>query len=160
MMMSASALGEDQERCRAAGMDRFITKPIQREALFTAIAELRGLEGPAELPPELAGRPAFLSGLGDDINLARKLVSIFLEQSPRLMSDIRAAIAAGDASELRRAAHALKGTISNFPLGPARGAAAQMETFGYDGDLAGAREALPLLEQEVERLQSLLPAMI
>ena len=158
--MSASALGEDQERCRAAGMDRFITKPIQREALFTAIAELRGLEGPAELPPELAGRPAFLSGLGDDIDLARKLVSIFLEQSPRLMSDIRAAIAAGDASELRRAAHALKGTISNFPLGPARGAAAQMETFGYDGDLAGAREALPLLEQEVERLQSLLPAMI
>jgi hypothetical protein len=35
-----------------------------------------------------------------------------------------------------------------------------MESFGYDGDLAGARGALPLLEQEVERLQALLPAMI
>ena len=158
--MSASALGEDQERCRAAGMDRFITKPIQREALFRAIAELRGQEGPAELPPELAGRPAFLSGLGDDLDLARKLVSIFLEQSPRLITDIRTAVAAGDATALRRAAHALKGTISNFPPGPARGAAAQMETFGYDGDLDRARAALPLLEQEVERLQSLLPAMI
>jgi HPt (histidine-containing phosphotransfer) domain-containing protein len=141
-------------------MDRFITKPINRAALFTTIAELRGLEGPAPLPPELAGRPAFLSGLGDDIELARKLVSIFLEQSPRLMTDIRSAVNAGDAQALRRAAHALKGTISNFPLGPARGEAAKMETFGYDGDLASARDALPLLEQEVERLKSLLPAMI
>ena len=158
--MSASALGEDQERCRAAGMDRFITKPIHREALFHAIGELRGPEGPAALPPELAGRPAFLSGLGDDIELARKLVSIFLEQSPRLMTDIRSAVNAGDAQALRRAAHALKGTISNFPVGPARGAAAQMETFGYDADIDSARAALPVLEQEVERLQSLLPAMI
>ena len=158
--MSASALGEDQERCKAAGMDRFITKPIQREALFAAIEELRGLEGPAELPPELAGRPAFLSGLGDDIELARKLVSIFLEQSPRLMNEIRAAVAARDAQALRRAAHALKGTISNFPVGAARAEAAKMETFGHDGDLDSARAALPALEQEVERLQSLLPAMI
>ena len=158
--MSASALGEDQERCRASGMDRFITKPINRAALFATIAELRGLEGPAPLPPELAGRPAFLSGLGDDLELARKLVSIFLEQSPRLMTDIRSAVDAGDAQGLRRAAHALKGTISNFPLGPARGEAAKMETFGYDGDLDGAREALPLLEQELDRLKSLLPAMI
>ncbi len=158
--MSASALGEDQERCRAAGMDRFITKPVLRDVLFSAIEELRGLEGPAQLPPELAGRPAFLSGLGDDIELARKLVSIFLEQSPRLVAEIRSAIAAGDAASLRRSAHALKGTISNFPLGAARGVAAEMETFGYDGNIDAAREAFPVLEQEVERLQSLLPSMI
>jgi CheY-like chemotaxis protein len=158
--MSASALGEDQERCRAAGMDRFITKPLQRDVLFGAIDELRGLEGPAELPPELAGRPAFLSGLGDDIELARRLVSIFLQQSPRLMNEIRAAVAAGDAPALRKSAHALKGTISNFPPGPARAVAAKMESYGYDGDLDAARASLSALEQEVERLQSLLPAMI
>ena len=35
-----------------------------------------------------------------------------------------------------------------------------METFGYDGNIDAAREAFPTLEQEVERLQSLLPAMI
>ena len=158
--MSASALGEDQERCRAAGMDRFITKPLQRDVLFGAIDELRGLEGPAELPPELAGRPAFLSGLGDDIELARRLVSIFLQQSPRLMNEIRAAVAAGDAPALRKSAHALKGTISNFPPGPARAVAAKMESYGYDGDLDAARASLSALEQEVGRLQSLLPAMI
>jgi CheY-like chemotaxis protein len=159
--MTASALVEDEERCRTAGMDRFVTKPINKYALFSAIDELRGGEGgPAALPPELAGRPAFLSGLGDDVDLARKLVSIFLEQSPKLMDQIRDAIDTDDAPALRRAAHALKGTISNFPLGPARGAAAQMEGLGFDGDLAGAREALPLLQQEVDRLTALLPAMI
>ena len=159
--MTASALVEDEERCRAAGMDRFVSKPINKYTLFTAIDELRGVEpGTTALPPELAGRPAFLSGLGDDVELARKLVSIFLEQSPKLVTQIRAAIDADDAQALRRAAHALKGTISNFPLGPARGAAATMEGFGFDGDLAGARDAFPVLEQEVERLKTLLPAMI
>jgi signal transduction histidine kinase/DNA-binding NarL/FixJ family response regulator len=159
--MTASALVEDEERCRAAGMDRFVTKPINKHALFTAIDELRGVEpGTTALPPELAGRPAFLSGLGDDVELARKLVSIFLEQSPKLMTQIREALDADDPQALRRAAHALKGTISNFPLGPARGEASKMETLGFDGDMAAAREALPVLEQEVERLKTLLPAMI
>ena len=159
--MTASALVEDEERCRAAGMDRFVTKPINKHLLFSAIDELRGVEpGSTALPPELAGRPAFLSGLGDDVELARKLVSIFLEQSPKLMTQIREALDADDAAALRRAAHALKGTISNFPLGPARGEASKMETLGFDGNLPAAREAFPVLEQEVERLKTLLPAMI
>ncbi|HVL66555.1 MAG TPA: ATP-binding protein [Vicinamibacterales bacterium] len=158
--MTASALSDEQERCRTAGMDRFITKPIARAALFRAVEELSGESAPADVPPELAGRPAFLAGLGDDVELARKLVEIFLEQSPRLMTEIREAIDASDAQALRRAAHALKGTISNFPSGPARGIAAQMEAIGYDGDLAAAREALPTLEHEVDRLKVLLPALI
>ena len=112
------------------------------------------------MPPELAGRPGFLAGLGDDVELARKLVDIFIQQSPSLMDAIRAAIDAEDAAALRRAAHALKGTIGNFPAGPARGVAARMEGIGFDADFAAARETLPLLEQEVERLKTLLPGLI
>ena len=158
--MTASALSDEQDRCRAAGMDRFITKPIARAALFRAVEELTVDSNPTEVPPELAGRPAFLAGLGDDVELARKLVDIFIEQSPKLMEQIRDAISAGDTTALRRAAHALKGTISNFPSGRARGVAARMEGIGFDGDIEAAREALPQLEQEVERLKTVLPALI
>lgn len=112
------------------------------------------------MPPELAGRAAFLAGLGDDVELARRLVEIFVGQSKTLMDQVRAAIEAGDAEALRRAAHALKGTISNFPPGPARLVASRMETLGFDKDLVGARAALPELEREVQRLRELLPALI
>jgi CheY-like chemotaxis protein len=52
--------GPCSERCRDAGMDRFITKPIARAALFRAVEELRVDSSPTEVPPELAGHPAFL----------------------------------------------------------------------------------------------------
>ncbi|HJR61331.1 MAG TPA: ATP-binding protein [Vicinamibacterales bacterium] len=157
--MSASALADEQAHCRDAGMDCFVSKPIAREALFSAVEELAAGSTFGGIPPELAGRPGFLAGLGDDIELARKLVELFVQQSPALMNQIRAAIEAQDAPALRRAAHALKGTISNFPTGPARGVAARMEGIGFDGDFEAARQTLPLLEQEVDRLKTLLPGL-
>ncbi len=158
--MSASSLADEQQRCRDSGMDRFLSKPIERQALFAAVEDLGESSAFGGLPPELAGRASFLAGLGDDVELARKLVQIFLEHSPVLIDQIRAAIEAHDATALRRAAHALKGTISNFPTGPARGVAATMEGIGYDGNLDAARETLPILEREVERLRTVLPALV
>ena len=158
--MTASALSDEHDRCRDAGMDRFITKPFSRPVLFSAVEELSSTAQPALMPPELAGRAAFLAGLGDDEELARRLVELFVEQSGSLIEQVRAAIDTGDAEGLRRAAHALKGTISNFPPGPARIIAARMETLGFDKDLVGAREALPELAREVQRLRELLPALI
>jgi HPt (histidine-containing phosphotransfer) domain-containing protein len=141
-------------------MDRFVSKPIARDTLFNTLEEL-SLQAPsAAVPPELAGRPAFLAGLGDDVVLARRLVEIFVEQSAGLMGQVRAAIAAGDATALRKAAHALKGTIGNFPEGSAHAVATRMEGIAVAGDLAAAGDALPLLEQEVDRLKTLLPSLI
>lgn len=158
--MTASALADDPDRCLAAGVDRFVTKPIGRDLLFAIVEELGTESAPGSVPPELAGRQAFLAGLGDDRALARKLIELFMTQSPTLLERIRAAIDAGDSEALRRAAHALKGTISNFPAGPACGVAARMEVIGFDGDLAAAREALPMLEEEVERLRSVLRSLV
>jgi CheY-like chemotaxis protein len=158
--MTASAMPQDAERCRAAGIDRFATKPVNRELLFRLVEDLSATSESVLVPPELAGRAGFLAGLGDDMDLARKLIEIFIGQSPRLMAEIQAAIEKEDTDALRRAAHALKGTISNFPSGPARDVAARMEMIGFDGDIAAAREVYPLLEREVERLKTLLPTLV
>jgi signal transduction histidine kinase/CheY-like chemotaxis protein/HPt (histidine-containing phosphotransfer) domain-containing protein len=158
--MTASALADDPDRCARAGMDRFLTKPIPRELLFQTVEELGTGSSPGSVPAELAGRPAFIAGLGGDVALARRLVDLFIEQCPKLMDAIREAIDAGDGERLRRSAHTLKGTISNFPAGPARGVAARMEVIGIDGDLTAARDVYPILEREVERLKQVLPSLV
>jgi HPt (histidine-containing phosphotransfer) domain-containing protein len=69
-----------------------------------------------------------------------------------LMQDIRAAIDAGDAGALGRAAHALKGMISNFCAPAAQEAALVVERAGKGGDLAGAPRAAGTLSEELEAL--------
>ncbi|PYR77148.1 MAG: hypothetical protein DMF86_10020 [Acidobacteria bacterium] len=159
--MTASTMAHDAERSAAAGMDELLTKPIARERLYRAVESLaRDRASAAAPPPELAGRAAFLEGLGNDVDLARKLVDIFLSDSDRLLSDISTAIANEDAETLRRATHTLRGSVGNFPAGGARDAASRMELIGFDADFEAARGVFPILEREVERLKSLLPALI
>jgi PAS domain S-box-containing protein len=159
--MTASVMSKDLEQCQAAGIDEELIKPIARERLFRMVESLATDTEPSLLPPpELAGRAAFLDGLGNDLNLAKRLIDLFLQDSGRLMDDIRRAIADRDADALRRSAHTLKGSVSNFPAGAARDTAARMETIGFDGDCDAAREIFPLLEREIERLRGLLPTLI
>ncbi len=158
--MTASLIAEDVDRSTGAGIDELLTKPIARERLYTAVESLAMDRATAPPPPELAGRAAFLEGLGNDVDLARRLVDVFFAQSSTLLSDLSRAIAESDADLLRRAAHTLKGSVSNFPAGGARDAASRMELVGFDGDFDTAREVLPILEKEIERLKSLLPALI
>ena len=158
--MTASMLTDDHQRCLDAGMDRLITKPIVRDVLFRSVEELSMQSSPAELPPELAGRAAFLAGLAGDGALVEKLVGLFVQQTPVLMTELRTAIRDEDAPALLRAAHALKGTISTFPAGPAQAEAARMEAIGRAGDFPAARAALPLLDGEMERFRALLPVLL
>jgi len=159
--MTASVLAKDLERSIEAGVDECLVKPIARERLYEVVEAL-AVDGelPAPPPPELAGRTQFLEGLGNDLDLARKLVDLFLQESARLMDEMSRAIADCDAERLQKTAHTLKGSVSNFPAGAARDAAARMELIGFDGDFEAAREVFPILEREIERLRSLLPALI
>lgn len=159
--MTASVMSKDLEQCHAAGIDEALIKPIARERLFRMVESLATDTEPSVLPPpELAGRAAFLEALGNDLNLAKRLIDLFLQDSGRLLEDIRRAIDARDAAALRRAAHTLKGSVSNFPAGAARDTAARMEAIGFDGDCDTAREVFPILEKEIERLRGLLPSLI
>ncbi|MEO6237175.1 MAG: ATP-binding protein [Vicinamibacterales bacterium] len=159
--MTASVMSRDLDLCHAAGIDEVLIKPIARERLFRMVEGLASDSEPAVLlPPELAGRAAFLKGLGNDISLARRLIDVFLTDSRRLLDEVNGAIDSGDADRLRLAAHTLKGSLSNFPTGAARDTAARMETIGRDADFAAAREIFPTLEKEIERLRALLPTLI
>jgi CheY-like chemotaxis protein len=159
--ITASVMSEDPEQVQEAGIDETLIKPIGRERLFGLVENLAADSGIAVVPPpELAGRDAFLEGLGNDTTLARRLIDLFMQDSTKLVDDISRAIASRDAERLRRAAHTLKGSVSNFPAGTAREIAARMEAIGLDGDFEAAEETFPALEKEIDRLRSVLPTLV
>ncbi|MGA8363247.1 MAG: ATP-binding protein, partial [Solirubrobacteraceae bacterium] len=158
--MTASAMAKDSQPVQNAGIDETLIKPIAQERLFGLVESLASDTGIAVItPPELAGRDAFLEGLGHDTTLARRLIELFMQDSGTLMDDIARAIATRDADRLRRAAHTLSGSVSAFPAGDARDTAARMEAIGLDGDFDAAEDTFPTLEREIERLRSVLSTL-
>ena len=93
---------------------------------------------------------------GDEA-LLKELIEVFVEEYPGWLADLKAAVAAGDAVWVRRAAHTIKGAVDNCGAGSAYDAAFRLERMAGDGRLAGAEEAAGNLDQEIQRL---LPAMM
>jgi HPt (histidine-containing phosphotransfer) domain-containing protein len=94
-----------------------------------------------------------------DMELLREIIELFLEDGPRLIAEVRAAVAAGDAVALKRAAHTLKGAASNFGAGAVVAAALELETMGRTGDLSGAAPVRDRLEAALCALDAALAAL-
>lgn len=93
-----------------------------------------------------------LSRLGDDRGLYADMVEYFLEDSPRLFSEIEDALSANDASEVRMKAHALKGLISACGGMRAQAATQSVEEAGHSGNLRHAATHVRALQQELSAL--------
>lgn len=110
-------------------------------------------------PSGVLDRDAILERVGGDVEFFQELAGIFVENCPKLLGDIRSAILSGDARGLEHAAHALKGSVSNFGAEPAREAAYRLEMLGRTGDLTPAPEACSVLEHEIGRFTDALHAL-
>jgi len=160
MAMTAHAVKGDRERCLAAGMDGYTSKPIRIGELERAITQLVSPSKPAEPPvPEetrrdhgFIDRAALLAGVDGNRRLVRDLVRLFLADYPQRLAEIKQAICRGDAEALRIAAHTLKGSVGNFAAKQAFAAAQLLEIMGRNGDFDKAGEACKALESELARV--------
>jgi len=86
-------------------------------------------------------RALALERVGGDHDLLREIAGLFLEDYPSLITKIQQAVADGDANNLERAAHSLKGSIANFGSDAAYQAAFDLEQIGRNKNLEHAAEA-------------------
>lgn len=93
-----------------------------------------------------------LEQFGGDMELLGEVIGVFLEDHVNQVTEIRSAIDAGDAPRLGRAAHALKGSVSNFGAESARNVAFELEQMGTGNDLANVVDARDRLEAELAAL--------
>jgi HPt (histidine-containing phosphotransfer) domain-containing protein len=104
-------------------------------------------------------RAAVLDRVGDDEELLCEIASIFLAEYPCLVDEIRTAVGSRDAKRLERAAHSLKGAVSNFGAQAATDAAYRLERMGRTQEMAQAAEALDELLLQFQRLRPELEAL-
>jgi two-component system sensor histidine kinase/response regulator len=159
--MTAHAMKGDRERCLAAGMDDYISKPLKSAELFEVIARVfsdgRSANTESEQPvADVINMDEILDRAGGDMELVVDVAGLFLDDCSQLLSDIKDSIANGDNETLRTAAHTLKGSAANLAARHVSEAALKLEMIGRDGDMSSAVEAYTMLEEEVERLKPVL----
>jgi two-component system, sensor histidine kinase and response regulator len=157
--MTAHALKGDRKRCLEAGMDDYVSKPIDRGKLAAALEKwLPNDEGPALLPPRgeraepapkvlaVFDRTGFEDRLMGDVDLVAEIARGFLEDAPSKLAALAKAVQAGDAAEAARIAHALRGACGNVGAMAMSAAAAEIEAAGRAGRIERAAALVPELE--------------
>ena len=129
--MTANVMPEDRQRCLAAGMDGYVSKPVNSEALFAAIAgiSIMSVAGASEAEP---GTQRVAFDYSAALETAEKeIIDIigadFLKEIPDYLNALEAAIAISDKATTSRLAHTLKGLFGNFAAKPAIAAAKALE---------------------------------
>jgi signal transduction histidine kinase/DNA-binding response OmpR family regulator/HPt (histidine-containing phosphotransfer) domain-containing protein len=173
--LTAHALQGDRERCLQAGMDGYVSKPVRARELFELITRLvpaaavgaenppsaMGEEGLENSSQRVAGdkiatrvfdEAAAVESFGGDPELLREYVGIFLEECPRMLTQIREPMSRGDATALKAAAHGLKGSLQAIHVPAAEEAAQNLEMAARAGDLPKAADAYAAVEAECARL--------
>jgi CheY-like chemotaxis protein len=153
--MTAHAMSGDEERCLAAGMDGYLSKPIDREKLFALVENAGAAREGREAPPPL-DRAGLLDRLGGDEQLLADVVGLFLEDCPAQLAALRRAVDARDPESIRAAAHALKGAAGNLSAHGLCEAARAMELIGAERNVDAAESAWQLLSAEAERVMEAL----
>lgn len=156
---------ENREQCLRAGMDGYLSKPVDNHELEELIASLTGWRRKKNPPPppprsgkeRLADIAERFEG---DLELARRVVETFLDEEPRLFAAVAQAAAKNDPPALTAAAHTLKGSVSYMNFDRAREICLDLENLGKSGKLEEAAGLVEDLESALAQLRRRLSPVI
>jgi signal transduction histidine kinase/ligand-binding sensor domain-containing protein/DNA-binding response OmpR family regulator len=169
--LTADAMKGADQQCRDAGMDDYLTKPLDRARLRETIdrhlapaspeskfVEMhRSPEGPVD-----SGAPVdweqFMSTMDGDQEFAQELVRLFIDSGDAALRDISAALGRGDLAAVGSAAHSFKGSSASIRAQSVSTAAAQLEKAARAGDTDHISRLEERLRREARRAMDYLRA--
>jgi PAS domain S-box-containing protein len=148
--MTANAVVGERERCLAAGMDDFLTKPVDLEHLTRTLARWFAGEGALDL-----ARLDMLRAMDpDDTSYVERVTGRFEETTASVAEDLRRAVQDGDPVALRAHAHKLAGGAANLGAVEVATLARELEALGDAGTTTGAAAVLTRLGAALDRARA------
>jgi CheY-like chemotaxis protein len=147
--MTANALEGDRQRCLAAGMDDYISKPVKLQDLGAMID--RWTKDISVSPVDLALLEEITS---NDPKQMESLLALFMEETTKALHQLRVAVSAEDARQVRELAHGSAGAGSLYGMVGLVGILRNLEKLGKEGHLQGASDLLNMADQEFGRIQT------
>ena len=167
--MTAHAMKGDAEKCIKVGMNDYISKPIESRRLVQLVEYWGGTKGlnarstskeeatlldtPDRSTANVADFEAALARLDGNRKLLVDMIGFFREDVPQLLESLDAGVSSGDATQIKRAAHSIKGLAAGFDAGRVVHHALRIEQFAVKETLDQIVHVLPDLRAGIAELE-------
>jgi CheY-like chemotaxis protein len=159
--MTAHALAGEAEKCRAAGMDDYVAKPVTAERLAAVVARWAPAAGAGR--PDVALDPSVIAMRREleqgQPGLLARMVGLYLRDAPTQLAALRQAAERGDAHELEWAAHSLKGDSAQIGATALVALCRDLETAAQAEDSSRVAALVATLEQTFDQVRAALVAL-
>jgi two-component system sensor histidine kinase/response regulator len=149
--LTANVLDSAAEKCRAAGMDHFLSKPLQIESLKELLDKLPARRG-SYLDQQVMLSLRSLNQPGKP-DLVCELAGIFLDIVPSIVGELILAVRAGNRTKARSLAHKLKGSSRHIGASGMASICAGIEAMSDEVEISWAVDQVTRLEQEFQHVQ-------